>query len=79
MNGPVYLTHGNFVLTGNTVNRGTTSTQPFYLVPSGVSGASDYNTFLSNATSGTPFWYGSNEYSFSQWQGLGFDLHSSTP
>jgi hypothetical protein len=75
---PVYLTSGNFVLTGNTFDRGMTSTQPFYILPSGVSGVSDYNTFLYNATSGTPFWMG-GEYSFAQWQALGYDLHSSTP
>jgi hypothetical protein len=77
--GPIYLTGGNFQLTGNTIARGTTSNQPFYLLPSGVSGTSDYNTFLSNATSGTPFWHGAGEYSFTQWQGLGFDLNSTTP
>jgi hypothetical protein len=77
--GPIYLTGGNFKLTGNTVNRGPTSTQPFYIVPTGVSGTSDYNTFLSNATSGTPFWLGAGQYSFKQLQGLGFDLHSTTP
>ena len=77
-NGPIYLTRGTFVLTGNTVDRGTSSTQPFYLLPTGVSGTSDYNTFLSNATTGMPFWLGA-EYSFTQWQGLGYDLHSTTP
>jgi hypothetical protein len=77
--GPVYITSGNFSLTGNTVNRGMTSTQPFYVVPSGVTGTSDYNTFLSNATAGTPFWLGSNQYSFAEWQALGYDLHSTTP
>jgi hypothetical protein len=77
--GPVYITAGNFTLTGNTVNRGATSTQPFYVLPAGVSGASDYNNFLSNATTGTPFWLGSSQYSFAQWQSLGYDLHSTTP
>lgn len=77
VHGPIYIMAGNFVLTGNTVNRGTASTQPFYVVPSGVSGTSDYNTFLSNSASGTPFWLGTSEYSFIQWQGLGYDLHST--
>jgi hypothetical protein len=77
--GPVYLTGGNFTLTGNTINRGATSNQPFYVVPSGVTAVSDYNTFLANATTGTPFWFGANQYSFTQWQALGFDVHSKTP
>jgi hypothetical protein len=79
IHGPIYLTADNkFELTRNTVNRGTESSQPFYLLPPDATGVSDYNTFLSDATSGTPFWK-AGQWSFAQWRGLGYDLHSTTP